>query len=184
MTSSVIRPITSSMSSGRSMPEPQKTCRIYSTSGSASGSCAEMWRTRGFTVKLTSTRSSRVGSEDIAQNEQRYSERSNALSAYPDPMTPPQPGHSMFQDRSNNPIRDACRRAPMIASSPRRCAAANASGLSLFRARSEPVSTRSFIDATTAGSADCRNVSQSASTSSITPPSQTARPYGIAPFES
>ena len=35
----------------------------------------------------------------------------------PDCSTPPQPGQSMFQDRSNSPARAACRKPPMVASS-------------------------------------------------------------------
>ena len=44
------------------MPEPQKIWRKYSTTGRVSGLCAAIWRTRGMTVKVTSTISSKVGS--------------------------------------------------------------------------------------------------------------------------
>ena len=57
---------------------PENLAHVFG-SGSASGSCAAIWRTRGFTVKLTSTRLSSVGSTDDAQNEHRYSDRSKRL---------------------------------------------------------------------------------------------------------
>ena len=44
------------------MPELQKICRIVFRSGQLSGSCAAIRRTRGLTVKVTSTISSSVGS--------------------------------------------------------------------------------------------------------------------------
>ena len=45
-------------SSSKSTPELQNTCLKYSQSGSVLGSCAAMRRTRGLTVKATSTCSS------------------------------------------------------------------------------------------------------------------------------
>ena len=45
-------------SSLKSTPELQNTCLKYSQSGSVFGSCAAMRRTRGLTVKATSTCSS------------------------------------------------------------------------------------------------------------------------------
>ena len=44
------------------MPEPQKSGGNIRPDGSVSGSCAAIRRTRGFTVKVTSTISSSVGS--------------------------------------------------------------------------------------------------------------------------
>ena len=44
------------------MPELQKIWRMYSGSGSVAGSWAAILRTRGLTVNVTSTISSRVGS--------------------------------------------------------------------------------------------------------------------------
>ena len=45
-----------------SMPELQNICRIYSLGDSPDGSCAPILRSRGLTVKVTSTISSSVGS--------------------------------------------------------------------------------------------------------------------------
>src|SRR4029453_4084667 len=57
-------------SSGKSTPELQNNCLKYSIHGSACGSCAAIFRTRGLTVKVTSTISSSVGSQAAAQRGQ------------------------------------------------------------------------------------------------------------------
>src|ERR1700691_3363497 len=59
-----------STSSGNSLLELQKIWRMYSAKGSESGSCAAMRRSRGVTVKVTSTSLSSVGSQSTVQNEQ------------------------------------------------------------------------------------------------------------------
>ena len=62
ITSSVTRSMAASTSSGVLLEELQKICRMYSAKGSESGSCAAIRRILGFTVKVTSTSWSSVGS--------------------------------------------------------------------------------------------------------------------------
>ncbi len=65
-----------------------------------------MRRTRGLTVNVTSTVSSRIDSRPAAQNAQYASCRTN-VSAAAASSTQPQSGQNTFQDRSNMPIRAA-----------------------------------------------------------------------------
>src|SRR5216683_2277879 len=57
-------------SSSKSTPELQKICLKYSQIGSVFGSCAAIRRTRGLTVKATSTCSSTEASYPQAHNPQ------------------------------------------------------------------------------------------------------------------
>ena len=154
-----------SKSSGRSMPELQKIWRKYSQIGSAPGSCAAILRTRGVTVNTTSTISSRVGLYPAAQSAHSYSSRRTVLSVALASSTPPQPGQSTFQDRSNSPIRDACRNAAMARSSSRPLLAAKSGTLTRHSAWSGASRTSRSIAATASASADCRRTLNMASVS-------------------
>ena len=155
------------MSSGRSAPEPQKIWRMYSESGSESGSCAAMRRTRGLTVNVTSISLSRSGSTSATQKAQKYLCLLSVFSAAPASITPPQPGHSTFHDMSNSPSRAAWISAPIVASSSRPRSAAKTSGLIRLSARSGSDAAAASSAFATDGSAAWLSRSQSADDSDI-----------------
>src|SRR3954470_1585224 len=123
-----------------------------------------MGRTRGVTVKVTSTVSSRVGSYPAAQKAQ-YSSLCTVFSEAPVSSTPPQLGQRTFHDSSNRPSRAAWRKALMTLCSLRPWRPAKANALMRQRSRSGASRTRRSMAATVSASADCRRVANKESAS-------------------